>query len=153
MCRAVTCRRCGRTTWAAYAPQFGAAKDPVTMLGLVAENTLSGLTPSIQWHELDEAREDGAVLVDVRSPAEYASGHVPGALNVPVDELRGRLDGLGPRERPLGVTCQVGLRGHVAARLLIQHGFRVRNLDGGYRTWSAVNGVGATGPGVAGSAA
>lgn len=137
----------------AYAPAFGAAKDPVTMLGLVAENTLSGLTPSIQWHELDEAREDGAVLVDVRSPAEYARGHVPGALNVPVDELRGRLDELGPRERPLVVTCQVGLRGHVAARLLIQHGFRVRNLDGGYRTWSAVNGVGATGPGVAGSAA
>lgn len=136
-----------------YAPPFGAAKDPVIMLGLVAENTLSGLTPSIQWHELDAAREAGALLVDVRTPGEYARGHIPGALNVPVDELRDRLDELGSRERPLVVSCQVGLRGHVAARLLLQHGFSVRNLDGGYRTWSAVNGVGVVGPAVEGSAA
>ena len=128
----------------AYAPPFGAAKDPVAMLGLVADNVLSGLTPTLQWHELDAARAAGAGLVDVRTPAEYARGHIPGALNIPVDQLRGRLDAL--PDGPLIVSCQVGLRGHVAARLLLQHGREVRNLDGGYRTWSAVRGAGAVGP-------
>lgn len=128
----------------AYAPAFGAAKDPVAMLGLVADNVLSGLTPTLQWHELDAARAAGAGLVDVRTPAEYARGHIPGALNIPVDQLRGRLDAL--PDGPLIVSCQVGLRGHVAARLLLQHGREVRNLDGGYRTWSAVRGAGAVGP-------
>ncbi|WP_084682536.1 FAD-dependent oxidoreductase [Actinomyces israelii] len=128
----------------AYAPPFGAAKDPVAMLGLVADNVLSGLTPTLQWHELDAARAAGAGLVDVRTPAEYARGHIPGALNIPVDRLRGHLDTL--PDGPLIVSCQVGLRGHVAARLLLQRGREVRNLDGGYRTWSAVHGAGAVGP-------
>lgn len=127
-----------------YAPPFGAAKDPVAMLGLVADNVLSGLTPTLQWHEFDAARAAGAGLVDVRTPAEYARGHIPGALNIPVDRLRGHLDAL--PDGPLIVSCQVGLRGHVAARLLLQRGREVRNLDGGYRTWSAVHGAGAVGP-------
>ena len=128
----------------AYAPPFGAAKDPVAMLGLVADNVLSGLTPTLQWHELDAARSAGASLVDVRSAAEYARGHIPGAINIPVDQLRGRLDAL--PDGPLVVSCQVGLRGHIAARLLLQHGREARNLDGGYRTWSAVRGAGTVGP-------
>lgn len=117
----------------AYAPQFGSAKDPVNLLGYVAENTRTGTTPTVQWHELDETVRSGAALIDVRSPAEHAAGAIPGATNLPLDELRDRLDELPPG--PLVVHCQVGLRGHIATRLLRQHGRSVRNLDGGYRTW------------------
>ena len=126
-----------------YAPPFGAAKDPVAMLGLVADNTLSGLTPTLQWHELDAAMDCGATLLDVRSAAEYERGHIPGSVNVSVDSLREHLDEL--PEGPLVVVCQVGLRGHVASRLLLQRGRQVSNLDGGYLTWSAVHGTGVSG--------
>lgn len=117
----------------AYAPQFGSAKDAVNIVGYVAENSRNGTTPSLQWHELAEAVRQGAALVDVRSSAEFAAGGIPGAINIPLDELRDRLHELPPG--PLVVHCQVGQRGHVATRLLLQHGFEVRNLDGGYRTW------------------
>lgn len=117
----------------AYAPQFGSAKDAVNILGYVAENTRSGTTPTLQWHELDDAVHAGAALIDVRSAAQHANGAIPGARNIPLDELRDRLDEL--PEGPLVVHCQVGLRGHIATRLLRQHGRAVRNLDGGYRTW------------------
>ncbi|WP_292787942.1 MULTISPECIES: FAD-dependent oxidoreductase [unclassified Microbacterium] len=117
----------------AYAPQFGSAKDAVNLLGYVAENTRSGTTPTLQWYELDDALHAGAALIDVRSVAEHANGAIPGARNIPLDELRDRLDEL--PEGPLVVHCQVGLRGHIATRLLRQHGRAVRNLDGGYRTW------------------
>ncbi|POX66286.1 CoA-disulfide reductase [Microbacterium sp. Ru50] len=119
----------------AYAPAYGSAKDPVNMLGYVAENTADGTTPTLQWHELDVALRDGATLVDVRSPAEHAAGSIPGAVNIPLDELRqrhGELPG-----GPVIVHCMVGQRGHTAARLLAQRGHDVRNLDGGYRTWVA----------------
>ncbi|WP_336501345.1 FAD-dependent oxidoreductase [Microbacterium paraoxydans] len=117
----------------AYAPQFGSAKDAVNILGYVAENTRSGTTPTVQWHELDDALQAGAALIDVRSATEHAGGAIPGARNIPLDELRDRLDEL--PDGPLVVHCQVGLRGHIATRLLRQHGREVRNLDGGYRTW------------------
>lgn len=117
----------------AYAPQFGAAKDAVNILGYVAENTRNGTTPTLQWHELDDALRAGSTLIDVRTAAEHANGAIPGARNIPLDELRDRLDEL--QEAPLVVHCQVGLRGHIATRLLRQHGRAVRNLDGGYRTW------------------
>lgn len=117
----------------AYAPQFGSAKDAVNILGYVAENTRTGTTPTIQWHELEAAQTAGATLIDVRSPAEFAAGAIPGALNVPVDELRDRRDEL--PDGPVVVHCQVGLRGHIATRILRQHGADARNLDGGYRTW------------------
>lgn len=119
----------------AYAPQFGSAKDPINQLGYVADNLASGTTRSIQWHELDTEREAGARLIDVRRPDEFAAGHIPGAVNRPLDELRERLGEL--PDAPLIVHCQVGQRGHTAARLLGQHGFDVRNLDGGYATWLA----------------
>ncbi len=119
----------------AYAPQYGSAKDPINMLGFVADNLRSGTERTVQWHELAEVLAGGASLVDVRSAAEHACGTVPGALNIPVDELRSRLDEV--PEGPLVVCCQVGLRGHVATRLLTQHGRDVRNLDGGYQTWRA----------------
>ncbi|WP_284302031.1 FAD-dependent oxidoreductase [Mobilicoccus caccae] len=119
----------------AYAPQFGSAKDPVNMLGFVAENRATGLEDSIQWHEVADAQAAGETVIDVRTPAEFAAGAIPGAVNIPVDELRVRAD-----EVPAGdlvVHCAVGIRGHVAGRILTASGRRVRNLDGGYRTWSA----------------
>ncbi|QKE83790.1 FAD-dependent oxidoreductase [Arthrobacter sp. NEB 688] len=119
----------------AYAPQFGSAKDPVNMLGWVDRAVADGDVETLQWHELDAALAAGATLLDVRTAAEHAARPVPGALNVPVDELRSRLGEL--PSGPLVVHCEVGLRGYVAARLLTQHGREVRNLDGGYRTWAA----------------
>ncbi|MDJ0376849.1 FAD-dependent oxidoreductase [Cryobacterium sp. PH31-L1] len=119
----------------AYAPQYASAKDPINQLGYVASNLAQGTSVNLQWHELAAARGRGAVLVDVRSAGEFAAGSIPGALNVSLDDLRGRLDEL-PRV-PLIVHCQVGQRGHTAARILAQNGFDVRNLDGGYRTWLA----------------
>ncbi|MGH1525582.1 FAD-dependent oxidoreductase [Leifsonia sp. L25] len=119
----------------AYAPQFGSAKDPVNQLGYVADNLRTGATRAIQWHELDSALAGGATLVDVRTAAEHAAGAIPGAVNIPVDDLRDRLAEL--PSGPIVVHCQVGQRGHTAARILAQHGFDVANLDGGYRTWAA----------------
>ena len=118
-----------------YAPQFGSAKDPVNMLGFIAENQRDGLTETIQWHELAPEIEQGVQLIDVRTPAEYARGTVDGAINIPVDDLRARIDEVAS---DVIVHCQVGLRGYLAARTLTQHGRRVRNLDGGYRTWARV---------------
>lgn len=119
----------------AYAPQFGSAKDPVNMLGFIAENLRDGLVETVQWHELDTELAKGIQLIDVRTPAEYARGTVDGAVNIPVDELRGRLTEV---DQDVIVHCQVGLRGYLAARTLAQTGRRVRNLDGGYRTWARV---------------
>ena len=118
----------------AYAPPFGSAKDPVNMLGYVAENVLSGLERTAQWHEVDELRASGATLLDVRGRDEFARGSLPGAVNIPVDELRERRDELDGT--PVVVYCQVGQRGHVATQLLSRWGYDVRNLDGGYATWS-----------------
>ena len=120
----------------AYAPQFGSAKDPVTMLGFINENLREGVTESIQWHELADAMAAGATLLDIRNPGERAGGSlIPGAVNVPLDELRDNLDRL--PDGDLIVHCAVGLRGHTAARILSQAGRNVRNLDGGYKTWTA----------------
>jgi NADPH-dependent 2,4-dienoyl-CoA reductase/sulfur reductase-like enzyme/rhodanese-related sulfurtransferase len=119
----------------AYAPQYGSAKDPVNLAGYVAGNLVSGTTRSIQWHELEDARTAGALLVDVRSRGEHAAGSIPGAVNLPLDELRARAHEL-PEGRII-VHCQVGQRGHTAARLLSQLGRDVVNLDGGYATWIA----------------
>jgi NADPH-dependent 2,4-dienoyl-CoA reductase/sulfur reductase-like enzyme/rhodanese-related sulfurtransferase len=117
----------------AYAPPFGSAKDPVNMLGYIAENILSGLVETVQWHEVDEYRAQGAQLVDVRSPEEFVLGTLPGAINIPVDQIRERVGEL--EDRDIVVTCQVGQRGHVATLLLTELGFHAKNLDGGYRTW------------------
>lgn len=123
----------------AYAPQFGSAKDPVNMLGFVAENLATGLSRNIQWHELAAAQEAGATLLDVRTPEEHAAGKIPGAVLVPVDELRDRLDDL--PEGELVVHCAVGIRAHIAAQILAAAGRPgVRNLDGGYKTWTAGTG-------------
>ena len=120
----------------AYAPQFASAKDPVNMLGYAAMNTRDGLTPSIQWHELAAAMAAGTVLIDVRSASEHRRGGIPGSVLIPVDELRNRLAEV--PQGPLVVHCAVGVRGHIATRILRQHGWDdVRNLDGGHTTWAA----------------
>ncbi|MFC5503327.1 FAD-dependent oxidoreductase [Lysinimonas soli] len=119
----------------AYAPQFSSAKDPVNMLGYVDLNAVEGLTRSIQWHELAEELEAGAVLIDVRTPREYADGAIPGSINIPLDDLRARIAEI--PERRLVVHCKVGQRGHTAVRILAQLGRDAVNLDGGYLTWSA----------------
>ena len=120
-----------------YAPQFGSAKDPVNMLGYVALNQRDGLTPAIQWHEVEAAVAAGATVLDVRTEHEHrAHGAIPGSVVIPVDELRGRIDEV--PDGPLIVHCGVGVRSHTAVRMLRQLGREdVRNLDGGYTTWSA----------------
>jgi NADPH-dependent 2,4-dienoyl-CoA reductase/sulfur reductase-like enzyme/rhodanese-related sulfurtransferase len=120
----------------AYAPAFSSAKDPVNMLGHVADNLRLGTSASIQWHQLADAVASGAVVVDVRDTAERTdSGAIPEAIHLPLDSLRERLDEI--PAGPVVVHCAVGVRGHTAARILAQHGRDVRNLDGGIRTWSA----------------
>ena len=120
----------------AYAPAYGSAKDPINMLGYVAENLATGETSSIQWHELTE--DQAPVVLDVRTDAEHARGTVTvdwqEPLVIPVDELRARHGEL-PRGKRIVVHCQVGQRGHTAARLLRQLGYDAVNLDGGFLTW------------------
>lgn len=120
----------------AYAPQFGSAKDPVNMLGFVGAGVLSGLHPQISVNEWDQiaSEPEPPFLLDVRTQTEYEAGHLPGAVNLPVDELRDKLDQL-PRSRSIVAYCQVGQRGYLALRILIQNGFDVRNLSGGYKAW------------------
>lgn len=135
----------------AYAPQFGSAKDPVNMAGFVAAGVVRGDHPVAHCSDLapglvaegdqsDGEREGNAqrdLILDVRTPSEFAAGFVPGAVNVPVDELRSRLGELDPA-RPIIAYCQVGMRGYLATRILMQNGFKVRNLSGGYTTYKQV---------------
>jgi NADPH-dependent 2,4-dienoyl-CoA reductase/sulfur reductase-like enzyme/rhodanese-related sulfurtransferase len=114
-----------------YAPQFGAAKDPVNMAGMIAGNVLRGDVPVASWQALPESR---SMLVDVREPSEYAAGHIEGALNVPLPQIRDRLNEL-PQDREIWLYCGVGQRSYYALRILRQHGFNVRNLSGGFKTY------------------
>lgn len=119
----------------AYAPPYSAAKDPVNMAGYVAENIVTGRASVIHWNEIAGLGKE-VLLVDVRTRDEYSLGTLPGAINIPVDDLRNRLDEL-PKDKPIVVSCAVGLRGYLAYRILIQKGYtNVRNLSGGYKTWS-----------------
>lgn len=119
----------------AYAPQFGSAKDAVNQAGYVGDNVLEGRTPTVQWHELEERQADGAVLVDVRTADEHSAGAIPGAVLIPVDELRDRLGEIVATD--VIVHCKVGQRGHTATQILRSHGIAASNLDGGYLTWRA----------------
>ena len=118
----------------AYAPPFGSAKDPVNMLGYIAENILSGLSKTAQWSQIAEYQEMGYQLLDVRGASEVARGAIPGFDNLPVDEIRERKAEL--KNKNILVSCQVGVRGHTATMLLNEMGFNAVNLDGGYLTWS-----------------
>ena len=142
----------------AYAPPFGSAKDPVNMAGMAAQNVLAGDVKLAQWNEIPSSSssrresaqtspaeivsgltsaatsQDHLVLLDVRRPDERAKGFIPGSLHIPLDELRARMNEL-PRDKEIIVHCQSGQRSYFACRILSQHGFRVRNLTGSYRTW------------------
>ncbi len=121
----------------AYAPMYGSAKDPVNMLGYLAENVLLDGEPVVAWHELAERRREGWIVIDVRQPAEVADGPIDGAVNIPLDQLRSRLAEL--EARRVVCACAVGQRGHAATRLLRQHGIDAANLIGGYRTYEAAS--------------
>jgi NADPH-dependent 2,4-dienoyl-CoA reductase/sulfur reductase-like enzyme/peroxiredoxin family protein/rhodanese-related sulfurtransferase/TusA-related sulfurtransferase len=116
-----------------YAPPYGSAKDPVNYAGFVAANFMRGDMPLCHVEDVVDP-EDDQVLLDVRTYSEVEAGTIPGAQNIPVDELRDRLGEL-PSDKEILAFCQVGLRGYVAARTLMQNGFRVRNLTGGYKTY------------------
>jgi NADPH-dependent 2,4-dienoyl-CoA reductase/sulfur reductase-like enzyme/rhodanese-related sulfurtransferase len=122
-----------------YAPQFGAAKDPVNFAGMIAANVVRGEVALAPWS--DAARAD-VLLLDVRDPDEFAAGHLPGAVNIPLADLRARMAGL-PRDRTVLTYCGVGQRAYYAARALTQHGCTARLLPGGYKTHLALAGSGA----------
>ena len=118
----------------AYAPPFGSAKDAINMLGYISENILSGLLETAQWNEIEQFKEKGFELLDVRALSEFAAGSIPGAKSMPVDEIRNRVSEL--TNKNILVNCQVGQRGHTASMLLKELGYNAINLDGGYLTWS-----------------
>jgi rhodanese-related sulfurtransferase len=118
-----------------YAPQYGAAKDPVNMAGFIASGLLRGEHPQLDVSAvLALAEPERPALVDVRTPTEFAAGHIPGAVNIPVDELRTRL-GEVPTGREIAVYCQVGMRGYLATRILRLAGLQASNISGGYKTY------------------
>jgi NADPH-dependent 2,4-dienoyl-CoA reductase/sulfur reductase-like enzyme/rhodanese-related sulfurtransferase len=118
-----------------YAPQFGSAKDPINMAGFVAAGLLRGEHPQVDIEAVLAASPNPRPLrIDVRTPQEFSDGAIPGAINIPVDELRARLNEL-PRDREIVVYCQVGQRGYLATRILNQSGFSAANIGGGYKTF------------------
>jgi NADPH-dependent 2,4-dienoyl-CoA reductase/sulfur reductase-like enzyme/rhodanese-related sulfurtransferase len=120
----------------AYAPPFSSSKDPVNIAGFAAENVLLERMHPYYWNEIDAIGEDGFML-DVRTKEEHEGGSIGDTVNIPLDELRGRLGEL-PENKPIYIYCQIGLRGYLAARILLQNNFsQVYNLSGGYRLWEA----------------
>jgi len=129
-----------------YAPPFSSAKDPVNMAGYVVENLLSGKVKNFHWHDVEKLPRDGSViLLDTRTVLEYENGHIEGFINIPLDSLRERLSEL-DKNKPVYVTCQIGLRGYVAARILSQNGYDTFNLSGGYRLYISIFGAHETTP-------
>ena len=121
-----------------YAPPYSSAKDPVNMAGYMIENVLTGKVKTFHWHDVDALPRDGsATLLDVRAPQEAMRGRIDGFVNIPVDDLRGRIGEL-DNSKPIYVHCHSGLRSYIAARILTQNGFDAYNLSGGYRLYSAV---------------
>ena len=123
-----------------YAPPYGSAKDPVNYAGYAIENARTGLVRTFHWHDVAALPRDGSVtLLDVRTPAEYAAGHIDGFANLPLDELRQHIGRLDPA-KPVFLHCHSGLRSYLACRILAGHGFACYNLTGGYRFYSLVTG-------------
>ncbi len=119
-----------------YAPPFSSAKDPIAIAGYVASNIISGAMPIITWRELVQQKNE-VMLIDTRTPEEFSFGSIPGAINIPLDDLRDRMSEV-PTSKPVVLFCAVGLRGYLAQRILMGNGYRnVRNLSGGYKLYSA----------------
>lgn len=121
-----------------YAPPFSSAKDPVNMAGFVAQNVLAGRSHVVAWKDIAEVENEDYILLDVRTDEEFANGHIKGAVNIPVDDLRERLSEL-DKNKTIVEYCQVGLRGYIADRILSQNGFKVLNVTGGFRTSSILS--------------
>jgi CoA-disulfide reductase len=117
-----------------YAPPYNSAKDPVNMLGYYASNIIEGLTETIQWYEIDKLDKDKTLIIDVREEFELVTSGFDNSIHIPLGKLRDRINEV-PRDKKIYVTCQVGLRGYVAGRLLEQHGIRCTNIDGGIKTY------------------
>ena len=121
----------------AYAPPFSSAKDPINMAGFVAENILHGVLKVTHWNGTNNAKV-GDLLIDVRTEKEFEAGTIEGAINIPVDELRSRLNEI-PRDRKIFIFCQIGLRGYLAQRILVQNDYQqVLNISGGYFLWETI---------------
>ena len=121
-----------------YAPPYSSAKDPVNMAGFVMENVLTGKVRQFHWHDVEKLPGDGSVvLLDARTKAEYDRGHIEGALHIPVDELRERMEEL-PKDKPIYVYCHSGLRSYIACRMLTGSGRECYNLSGGYSFYASV---------------
>lgn len=120
-----------------YAPPYSSAKDPVNMAGYVATNVIEGELEQVQWHEIDEIIADGGLLIDVREPKERENGFIAGSINITLNELREKIDTV-PKDQTIYVSCQVGLRGYLASRILKNNGYHVKNVDGGWKTYSSV---------------
>lgn len=119
----------------AYAPPFSSAKDPVAVAGYVAGNILSGKMTPLYWRELRDADLSKVTLIDVRTPDEYSLGNIKGSINIPLDDMRGRLSEI-PSDKPVYLYCGIGLRGYLASNILKENGFKdVRNLIGGIKTY------------------
>lgn len=118
----------------AYAPPFGSAKDPVNLVGMAAQNVQAGDVTTAQWSDVLRYVPPGSMILDVRRREEREKGFIPGSVSIPLDELRSRMGELS-KDREILVSCQTGQRAYFACRLLTQHGFRVRNLSGAWRTW------------------
>lgn len=122
----------------AYAPPYSSSKDPVNMAGFVIENIVTGKVKQFHWHDIENLPKDGSViLLDTRTPAECSKGIIDGFKNIPVDDIRERIGEL-DRNKPIYITCQVGIRGYIACRILEAEGFDVYNLSGGYRFYETV---------------
>ncbi|MBY0595732.1 CoA-disulfide reductase [Bacillus bingmayongensis] len=119
----------------AYAPPYSSAKDPVNMVGYAASNIIEGLVDTVQWYEIDHIVQNGGYLIDVREPNELKQGMIKGSINIPLDELRERLDEI-PVNEEIYLTCQLGMRGYVAARMLMEKGYKVKNVDGGFKLYA-----------------
>lgn len=121
-----------------YAPPFGSAKDPVNMAGYQGINLLEGFTDTIQWYELEDKMAQGWKLLDVRSEAEVKSGgYIEGSIIIPLNDLRDRLDEIDPAEKYI-VSCHSGQRSYIAERILKQHNFNVKNLDGAFHLYKMI---------------
>jgi len=119
----------------AYAPPFSSAKDPIAIAGYVASNIISGKMPVVYWEDIKTADLEKITLLDVRTTEEFSLGSIPGAVNIPLDDLRGRLKEI-PTDKPIYVFCQVGLRGYLAQQILLGNGFKeVSNLSGGFKSY------------------
>lgn len=123
----------------AYAPPYSSAKDPLNMVGFIAQNAMDGISRIVTWEQLPKLQERGAFLLDVRTAEEYDLGAIPTAVNIPHTEIRNRLSEI-PKDRPIVVYCAMGVRGYLAERMLVQNGYgEVYNLTGGYKTWHVVD--------------